>query len=125
MTTILIIEDQQDNRDIYERWLLREGYKLLYARDGIEGVSLAQHHRPDLVLMDILMPYLNGWNTTRQLRLGAQTRHIPIIAVSAIPEDEGRGQSLAVGCDDFFAKPVNFPALLVRIKELLNKSKDK
>ena len=107
MPLILVIDDQSDNQEITKRWLVRAGYQTAQAMDGVEGIMLAQKLRPDLVLMDLSMPHLNGWAATAQLKASQLTRHIPVIAVSALTNDGARQQSLTAGCDDYFTKPID------------------
>jgi len=115
MATILLVEDNEMNRDMLSRRLERKGYQILIAVDGQEGVNKARQERPDLILMDMSLPVLDGWEATRQLKADAATRDIPIIALTAhaMAEDEKRARE--AGCDDFDTKPIELPRLLAKI----------
>lgn len=123
MALILVIDDQKDNQEITKRWLLRAGYQTAQAMNGIEGVMMAQKIHPDLILMDLSMPHMNGWAATAQIKASPLTRHLPVIAITALTNEGARQQSLTAGCDDYFNKPVDFPTLLERIAVLLRGSK--
>jgi two-component system cell cycle response regulator DivK len=116
---ILLVEDNETNRDMLSRRLQRRGYKVLLAVDGGEGVSMAQSERPDLILMDMSLPVLDGWEATRQLKGIAETREIPVIALTAHAMRGDREEALAAGCDDYDTKPVDFVRLLGKIETLL------
>lgn len=119
MPTILLVEDNEMNRDMLSRRLERRGYRILTARDGEEGIRVTQQARPDLVLMDLGLPGLDGWTATERLKTDALTRTIPVIALTAhaMVGDEARAR--AVGCDDFDTKPIDFNRLLAKIRALL------
>ncbi|MBR0717799.1 response regulator [Bradyrhizobium liaoningense] len=119
MVRILYIEDNEDNIYMVSRRLHRKGYEVLVARDGTEGLAQAKAQVPDLILMDLGLPVLDGWEVTRQLRQAPETAAIPIVALSAHAMPEDRERALAAGCNDFIAKPTDFPHLLDRIKALL------
>lgn len=119
MVKILYVEDNEDNIYVVSRRLRRNGYEVIVARDGAEGLAQVKSQVPDLVLMDLGLPVIDGWEVTRQLRGAAETAAIPIIALSAHVMPEDRERALAAGCDDFIAKPTNFPRLLDRIEALL------
>ncbi|MEH2513341.1 two-component system cell cycle response regulator DivK [Nitrobacteraceae bacterium AZCC 1564] len=119
MVRILYIEDNEDNIYMMSRRLHRKGYEVLVARDGAEGLAQAKSQVPDLILMDLGLPVLDGWEVTQQLRMAPETAAVPIIALSAHAMQEDRERALAVGCNDFIAKPTNFPQLLDRIETLL------
>ncbi len=119
-TTLLIVEDNEASRDALARRLERHGYHVLLAVDGRQGVSAARAQLPDLILMDLGLPVLDGWDATRQLKADARTRHIPIIVLSAHAMTNDRDRALAAGGDDFDTKPVRFHALLGKIATLLN-----
>jgi two-component system cell cycle response regulator DivK len=121
MPKILLIEDNEMNRDMLSRRLERRGYQVIIAVDGQEGVALAQSHAPDLILMDMSLPVLDGWEATRQLKAALETRAIPIIAMTAHAMSGDREQALEAGCDDYDSKPVEFARLLGKIQALLNK----
>ncbi len=119
MPTILLIEDNEMNRDMLSRRLERRGLTILIAVDGAEGLSKAKEHQPDLILMDLSLPVMDGWEATRQLKNTPETYQIPIIALTAhaMPADEQRARQ--AGCDDFDTKPVEFTRLLEKITVLL------
>jgi two-component system cell cycle response regulator DivK len=104
--TVLLVEDNEDNRIVYTTILQYYGYRVLEARNGIEGVSLAREAHPDLILMDVGLPDLDGWEATRRLKADEQTKQIPIVALTAHALAEHRAQAIAVGCDGYLAKPV-------------------
>jgi two-component system cell cycle response regulator DivK len=116
---ILLVEDNEDNRDMLSRRLQRKGYEVVLAVDGGEGVAQAASEAPDLILMDIGLPVLDGWEATRRIRASPQTRAIPIIALTAHAMASDREKSLAAGCDDYDTKPVDLPRLLAKIAALL------
>jgi two-component system, cell cycle response regulator DivK len=120
MTTILLVEDNEMNWDMLSRRLRRKGYDVLIATDGQMGVDMARAEHPALILMDMSLPVLDGWEATRQLKAAAATRAIPIIALTAHAMAGDRDQALAAGCDDYDSKPVEFDRLLGKIKELLH-----
>jgi two-component system, cell cycle response regulator DivK len=121
MPKILLIEDNEMNRDMLSRRLERRGYQVIIAVDGQEGVALARSHAPDLILMDMSLPVLDGWEATRQLKAALQTKAIPIIALTAHAMSGDREQALEAGCDDYDSKPVEFARLLGKIQALLTK----
>ncbi|MFK7801180.1 MAG: response regulator [Anaerolineae bacterium] len=116
MTTILLIEDNEMNRDMLSRRLRRKGFELLSAADGISGIELARRELPDLILMDISLPVMDGLQATRQLKADVHTENIPIIALTAHAMSGDREKCLAAGCDDYATKPVEFPELLSKIR---------
>jgi two-component system cell cycle response regulator DivK len=122
MAKILLVEDNEMNRDMLSRRLERKGHQILCAVDGQEGVSKAQTEQPDLILMDMSLPVVDGWEATRRLKAGEATRQIPIIALTAhaMPEDERKARE--VGCDDYDTKPIDLPRLLEKMEVLLGKS---
>ncbi len=119
MTTIMLVEDNEASRDALSRRLERRGYRVLPAADGREAVSLAIEASPDLILMDLGLPVLDGWDATRQLKEDTATRHIPIIVLSAHAMTSDRDMALAAGGDDFDTKPIRFQILLGKIESLL------
>ena len=121
MPKILLVEDNEMNRDMLSRRLERRGYQVIIAVDGQEGVALARAHVPDLILMDMSLPVLDGWEATRQLKAALQTRAIPIIALTAHAMSGDREKALEAGCDDYDSKPVEFARLLGKIQALLHK----
>lgn len=116
---ILLVEDNEMNRDMLSRRLERKGYRVVIAVDGSQGVEMAQSEAPDLVLMDMSLPVLDGWEATRQLKNAADTRDIPVIALTAHAMAGDREKALAVGCDDYDTKPIELPRLLGKIEALL------
>jgi two-component system cell cycle response regulator DivK len=119
MPTILVVEDNDLSRDALSRRLERRGYRVVSAVDGIEAVALAQSVSPDLILMDLGLPRLDGWGATRRLKNEAATRGIPIIVLSAHPQD--RHSAIAAGGDDLDTKPIHFSGLLAKIEALLKR----
>jgi CheY-like chemotaxis protein len=119
MPKILLVEDNEMNRDMLSRRLERKGYQIIIAVDGSQGVSMARGERPDLILMDMSLPVLDGWEATRQLKGDPETRGIPVIALTAHAMASDREQALAAGCDDYDTKPIELPRLLEKIEALL------
>jgi CheY-like chemotaxis protein len=119
MPKILLVEDNEMNRDMLSRRLQRKGYEVVLALDGQSGVEMSQTQAPDLVLMDMSLPVLDGWEATRRLKTDASTRHIPIIALTAHAMSSDREKALEAGCDDYDTKPVELPRLLAKIEALL------
>ena len=119
MPKILVVEDNEMNRDMLSRRLMRKGYEVLIAVDGQEGVAMAQSEAPDLILMDMSLPVLDGWEATRRLKAASETQSIPIIALTAHAMAGDREQALAAGCDDYDAKPIEFQRLLRKIEAFL------
>src|SRR6202051_2944421 len=120
MPKILLVEDNEMNRDMLSRRLQRKGYEVVLALDGQTGVEMTQNQRPDLVLMDMSLPVLDGWEATRRLKTDASTRHIPVIALTAHAMSSDREKALEAGCDDYDTKPVELPRLLAKIAALLS-----
>ena len=116
---ILVVEDNEPSRDALVRRLRRRGYQVTQAADGYEGVAMAQSIRPDLIVMDLGLPGIDGWEVTRQLKGDATTSHIPIIVLSAHAMTIDRDKALAAGCDEFDTKPVRFQGLIDKIEALL------
>jgi two-component system cell cycle response regulator DivK len=119
MKRILVVEDNELNRDVLSRRLLRRGYDVLVAADGILGIELAYAERPDLILMDLGMPEVDGWECTRRLKLDRITAAIPIIALTAHAMLGDRQRALDAGCDDFDTKPIDFDGLILKMDRLL------
>jgi two-component system, cell cycle response regulator DivK len=120
MTTILLVEDDAMNRDMIARHLIMHDYQVISAGDGANAVLLARKAHPDLILMDMGLPILNGWQATYRLKTAPDTRSIPIVALTAFVMAEDRHKCLAVGCDAFESKPVNFDRLLATMQRLLS-----
>jgi two-component system cell cycle response regulator DivK len=119
MSKILLVEDNELNRDMLSRRLARKGYDVLIATDGAEGVTLAATEMPDLILMDMSLPVLDGWEATRQIKEAAETRSIPVIALTAHAMANDREKATKAGCDDYDTKPIDLPRLLEKIERLL------
>ena len=119
MPTILLVEDHEMSRDALSRRLLRRGYRVVLAEDGKQGISMAGSERPDLILMDLGLPKVDGWEATRLLKSDLATRHIPIIVLSAHATTNDREMALSAGSDEFDCKPVRFDRLLEKIELLL------
>ena len=119
MAKILLVEDNDMNRDMLTRRLERRGYQVVIATDGDQGVRLAQAEAPDLILIDMSLPVLDGWEATRQLRAMPATQAIPIIALTAHAMAGDREKALEAGCDDYDTKPIEFARLLGKIQVLL------
>jgi two-component system, cell cycle response regulator DivK len=116
---ILLVEDNEMNRDMLTRRLVRRGYEVAIAVDGAAGLAMARTGAPDLILMDMSLPILDGWEVTRQLKRSEQTRAIPVIALTAHAMSGDREKALAAGCDEFETKPVDLPRLIAKIEALL------
>jgi two-component system cell cycle response regulator DivK len=121
MTKILLVEDNEMNQDMLSRRLQRRGYEVVIAVDGGQGVVMAQAQEPDLILMDMSLPVLDGWEATRQLKAAPATRAIPIIALTAHAMSGDRTRAFEAGCDDYDTKPVELPRLLEKIQALLER----
>ena len=119
MPKILLVEDNEMNRDMLSRRLVDRGYEVMLAVDGQSGVEMTKTLVPDLVLMDMSLPVLDGWEATRRLKADAATRHIPVIALTAHAMSSDREKALEAGCDDYDTKPVELPRLLGKIEALL------
>jgi CheY-like chemotaxis protein len=119
MKKLLLVEDNEMNRDMLSRRLERRGYEVLIAVDGAEGISAAKEHRPDLILMDMSLPVLDGWESTRRLKQEPDTQSIPVLALTAHAMAGERDKALAAGCNDYDTKPVDFTRLLGKIESLL------
>ncbi len=121
---ILLVEDNEMNRDMLERRLLREGFQVILAANGEEGIARAAEDRPDLILMDLSLPGIDGWEATRQIKADDETAVIPIIALTAHAMAGDREQALAAGCDDYDTKPVELERLLGKMQRLLPQETD-
>jgi CheY-like chemotaxis protein len=121
MPKILLVEDNAENRDALSRRLQRRGYDVVIAIDGRQGVAMAQAEAPDVVLLDISLPEMDGWEVARTLEGSEGTRRIPVIALTAHAMAGDREKALEVGCDDYHTKPVQFPRLLAQIEALLGR----
>jgi CheY-like chemotaxis protein len=123
MPKILLVEDNEMNRDMLSRRLQRKGYSVVTAEDGEKGLLLARSEMPDLILMDISLPVMGGWEVTRLLKADDSTRHIPIIALTAHAWVTDREKAIEAGCDDYDTKPVEFTRLSEKIENLLSVKK--
>ena len=119
MTKILLVEDNEMNRDMLSRRLMRKDYTVIIAVDGQQGVDMAASEKPDLVLMDMSLPVMDGWTATRSIKANPDTAGIPVIALTAHAMSGDREKALAAGCDDYDTKPVELTRLLEKMQALL------
>jgi len=119
MAVILVVEDNEFNRDMLSRRLRRKGFEICQAGDGVEGVRMAKALRPALILMDLSLPEMDGWEATRALKADPETRHLPVLALTAHVMPGDAEKALAAGCDDFDTKPVDLERLLGKMQRLL------
>jgi CheY-like chemotaxis protein len=119
MTKILLVEDNEMNRDMLSRRLLRKGYEVVMAVDGEQAVAMAQSEKPDLILMDMSLPVIDGWEATRRVKAIETSSRIPVIALTAHAMSGDRERALDAGCDDYDTKPIEMPRLLEKIDALL------
>lgn len=119
MAKLLLVEDNEMNRDMLSRRLLRKGFEICIAEDGQKGIDMASSEKPDLILMDMSLPVVNGWDATRQIKAQPELSHIPVIALTAHAMAGDREEALSAGCDDYDTKPVELPRLLEKIERLL------
>jgi CheY-like chemotaxis protein len=122
MPKILLVEDNEMNRDMLSRRLIKRGYEVVIALDGEQGIAMARAERPALILMDMSLPGLDGWEATRQLKAAPDTRAIPVIGLTAHAMAGDREKATAAGCDDFDTKPVDLARLLDKIEALLGRA---
>lgn len=120
MAKILLVEDNELNRDMLSRRLTRQGYQVVLAHDGARGVEMTGSEKPDLVLMDMSLPVLDGWEAAKRLKADPATRSIPVIALTAHAMTADRERALAAGCDDYDTKPIVLPRLLEKMQRLLH-----
>ena len=118
---LLLVEDNEMNRDMLSRRLIRRGYEVLLAEDGGQGLEMARSSLPDLILMDMSLPVIDGWEATRQLKASAETRHIPVIGLTAHAMAGDREQAIAAGCDEYETKPIDLDRLIGKVEALLPK----
>jgi CheY-like chemotaxis protein len=119
MARILLVEDNEMNRDMLSRRLAKRGHEVSMAVDGAQGVAMARADKPDLILMDMSLPVLSGWDATIELKGDEQTSSIPVLALTAHSMSGDRERAIAAGCDDFDTKPIDLPRLLEKIEKLL------
>ena len=120
---ILYVEDNDDNVYVVKHRLGRLGYTIVVASDGEQGVVLAKAEQPDLILMDLSLPVVDGWEATRRIKADEATRHIPVLALSAHAMTQDRAQALAAGCDDYDTKPIDLPRLRAKIDALMSRTR--
>jgi CheY-like chemotaxis protein len=122
MAKILLVEDNEMNRDMLSRRLQRKGHEVLMAADGMQGILMAESHGPDLILLDMSLPVIDGWEAARRLKASETTKDVPVIALTAHAMSGDREKALAAGCDDYDTKPVDFAQLLVKIQAMLDRA---
>jgi CheY-like chemotaxis protein len=122
MPKILLVEDNEMNRDMLSRRLQKRGYEVMIAVDGQSGLDMAQSESPDLILMDMSLPVMDGWEATRALKAAPETRDIPIIALTAHAMSTDRDKAIEAGCDDYDTKPIELPRLLAKMESLMSSS---
>jgi two-component system cell cycle response regulator DivK len=122
MSKILLVEDNEMNRDMLSRRLMRKGYEVVMALDGQQAIQMAASEKPDLILMDMSLPVVDGWEATRQIKSEAATRRIPVIALTAHAMSGDREKALDAGCDDYDTKPIDLPRLLQKMMAVLDRA---
>jgi two-component system, cell cycle response regulator DivK len=123
MAKILLVEDNEMNRDMLSRRLIRNGYEVVMAIDGEQAIAMAESELPDLILMDMSLPVIDGWEATRRVKAAGATSAIPVIALTAHAMSGDREKTLNAGCDDYDTKPIEMPRLLGKIDALLRRSR--
>ena len=124
MTKVLLVEDNEMNRDMLSRRLIRRGFQVVFAMDGQQGIDLAHSERPDIILMDMSLPVIDGWEATRRLKADDSTRSVPVIGLTAHAMSGDREKAIEAGCDDYDTKPVELDCLIGKIERLLGTAKD-
>ena len=124
MTKVLLVEDNEMNRDMLSRRLIRRGYEVVFAMDGQQGIDLARSEQPEIILMDMSLPVIDGWEATRRLKADAATRSVPVIGLTAHAMSGDREKAIEAGCDDYDTKPVELDRLIGKIERLLGTAKD-
>jgi two-component system cell cycle response regulator DivK len=124
MPKVLLIEDNEMNRDMLSRRLTRRGFEVVFAADGQQGVELARSEKPDIILMDMSLPVMDGWEATRRIKADSTMRRIPVIGLTAHAMSGDREKAIEAGCDDYDSKPVEIDRLLGKINRLLNGNED-
>lgn len=122
MIKILLVEDNEMNRDMLSRRLTKRAYVIVCAVDGLQAVEMAKSETPDLILMDLSLPLLDGWEAAKRIKATPAIQHIPIIALTAHAMSDDKEKALAAGCDDYATKPIDMPDLLKKINDLLTKN---
>ena len=123
MVKVLLIEDNEMNRDMLSRRLIRRGFQVVFAVDGQQGIDLARSERPDIILMDLGLPVIDGWEATRRVKADDATRGVPVIGLTAHAMSGDREKAIEAGCDDYDTKPVEFDRLIGKIERLLRTAK--
>jgi two-component system cell cycle response regulator DivK len=123
MTKILLVEDNEMNRDMLSRRLIRRGFQVVFAIDGQQGIDFARSERPDIILMDMGLPVVDGWEATRRVKADAATRSVPVIGLTAHAMSGDREKTIEAGCDDYDTKPVEFDRLIGKIERLIGIAK--
>jgi CheY-like chemotaxis protein len=123
MTKVLLVEDNEMNRDMLSRRLTRRGFEVVFAMDGKQGVALAQSEKPDVILMDMSLPVMDGWEATRRVKAEEATRSVPVIGLTAHAMDGDREKAIEAGCDDYDTKPVELDRLIGKIERLVGNGK--
>jgi two-component system, cell cycle response regulator DivK len=123
MTKVLVVEDNEMNRDMLSRRLVRRGFQVIFALDGQQGVDLARSERPDIILMDMSLPDIDGWEATRRVKSDDHTRSVPVIGLTAHAMAGDREKAIEAGCDDYDTKPVEFERLIGKMERLLDARK--
>ena len=123
MTKVLVVEDNEMNRDMLSRRLIRRGFQVIFAVDGQQGVDLARSERPDIILMDMSLPVIDGWEATRRVKSDDATRAVPVIGLTAHAMAGDREKAIEAGCDDYDTKPVEFERLIGKMERLLGAGK--
>jgi two-component system cell cycle response regulator DivK len=124
MTKVLLVEDNEMNRDMLSRRLIRRGFQVVFAMDGQQGIDLARSERPDVILMDMSLPIIDGWEASRRLKADDATRSVPVIGLTAHAMSGDREKAIEAGCDDYDTKPVELERLIGKIERLLGTAKD-
>jgi two-component system cell cycle response regulator DivK len=124
MTKILLVEDNEMNRDMLSRRLIRRGFQVVFALDGQQGIDLAHSERPDIIIMDMSLPVIDGWEATRRLKADDTTRSVPVIGLTAHAMSGDREKAIEAGCDDYDTKPVELERLIDKIERMLSTAKD-
>jgi CheY-like chemotaxis protein len=123
MTKVLLVEDNEMNRDMLSRRLIRRGFQVVFAMDGQQGVDLARSERPDIILMDMSLPVIDGWEATRRVKADDATRSVPVIGLTAHAMSGDREKAIEAGCDDYDTKPVELDRLIGKIERLVGAAK--